>query len=46
MIWRFMNFQTVTLDLKVEPKHCVVKMRIICQNLTNHRISQNQDNGF
>ena len=26
---------------EVEPKHCVVKMRITCQDLTSHRISQN-----
>ena len=32
--------------VKVEPKHCVVKMGITCQNLTSHRISQNRDTGF
>ena len=31
---------------EVEPKHCVVKMGITCQDLTNHRISQNWDTGF
>ena len=31
---------------EVEPKHCVVKMGITCQDLTNHRISQNQDIGL
>ena len=31
---------------EVEPKHCVVKMGITCQDLTNHRISQNRDIGF
>ena len=32
--------------LEVEPKHCVVKRGITCQDLTNHRISQNRDTGF
>ena len=32
--------------IEVEPKHCVVKMGITCQDLTNHRISQNRDTGF
>ena len=32
--------------VKVEPKRCVVKMGITCQNLTNHRISRNRDTGF
>ena len=41
-----MNFETVPHDLKVAPKHCVVKMGITCQNLTNHKISQNRDTGF
>ena len=27
-------------------KHCVVEMGIACQDLTNHRISQNYDIGF
>ena len=31
---------------EVEPKHCVVKMGITCQDLTNHRISQNRDMSF
>ena len=31
---------------EVESKHCVVKMGITCQDLTNHRISQNRDIGF
>ena len=31
---------------EVEPKHCAVKMGITCQDLTNYRISQNQDTGF
>ena len=31
---------------EVEPKHCVIKMGIICQDLTNHIISQNRDTGF
>ena len=31
---------------EVEPEHCVVKMGIICQDLTNHRIFQNWDIGF
>ena len=31
---------------EVEPKHCVVKMGIACQDLANHRISQNRDSGF
>ena len=32
--------------VEVEPKHCAVKMGIICQNLTNHSISQNRDIGL
>ena len=28
---------------EVEPKHYVVRMGIICPDLTNHRISQNRD---
>ena len=31
---------------EAEPKHCAVKMGITCQDLTNHRISQNRDTGF
>ena len=31
---------------QVEPKHCLVKMGITCQDSTNHRISQNRDIGF
>ena len=31
---------------EMEPKHCVVKMRITCQDLTNHKISQNRNAGF
>ena len=31
---------------EVGPKHCVVKMGITCQDLTNYRISQNRDTGF
>ena len=31
---------------EVEPEHCVVKMGITCQDLTNHRISQNRDISF
>ena len=31
---------------EVEPKHCVVKIGTTCQDLTNHRISQNRDIGF
>ena len=30
---------------EVEPKHCVVNMGITCQDLTNHRRSQNRDIG-
>ena len=30
---------------EVEQKHCVVNMGITCQDLTNHRISQNRDIG-
>ena len=32
--------------LKVEPEYFVAKMGITCQDLTNHRISQNWDIGF
>ena len=32
--------------IEVKPKHCVVKLGITCQDLTNHRISQNWDTGF
>ena len=31
---------------EVEPKHCVVKMGITYEDLTNHRIAQNRDTGF
>ena len=31
---------------EVERKHCVVKMGITCQDLTNHRIFKNRDIGF
>ena len=31
---------------EVETKHCIVKMGITCQDLTNDRISQNRDIGF
>ena len=31
---------------EVEPKHCAAKMGITCQDLTNHRKSQNRDTGF
>ena len=30
----------------VEPEHCVVKIRITYQDLTNHRVSQNRNIGF
>ena len=38
--------RSVSQLFEVEPKHCVVKMGITCQDLTNRRISQNQDIGF
>ena len=31
---------------EVDPKRCVVKLGIICQDFANHRISQNRDIGF
>ena len=31
---------------KVKPKHCIVKMGITCQDLTDHIISQNRDAGL
>ena len=31
---------------EVEPKRCVVKMGITCQDLTHHIMSQNRNTGF
>ena len=49
--WRSLVVEHITVAhifsqlFEVEPKHCVVKMGITCQDLTNHRISQNRDTG-
>ena len=37
--------RSVSQLFEVEPNHYVVKMGIICQDLTNHRMSQNRDTG-
>ena len=44
--WKNVKGSASEVQGEVEPKRCPVNMENTCQNLTNHRMSQNRDIGL